>query len=282
MRERFWLPWITLWLLQRGLLLLLLLLPGTMPSDRPVMSVASEVFLRATTQHWCQTHGTESDLQVVMIDVHFRPEPPLFAAQEGVVVAPLAIDLPGSQRVLEVASQPDHIRKLAVQGSTALAWEYGGRVRREMRFAGLALVARAPLTHPTVPEKPTFETLPADLRPDALARVGDLEEHHLDKCAAFPEWAKRAAGDPPYTAQLVRLVRAVAKRIEETKTEDDLCAAIRAGGFTPHWGQVAVVMAARELGIPAFGFASASARQLYLVGTFVDHLGWILLRWSTK
>jgi hypothetical protein len=277
MEDRAWLPWVTLRLLQRGLLLLLLLFTGTVPSDRGVTAIASEDFLRATARRWCQTHGTGSDLQVVRTAVHFRPEPPLFAEHEGVVVAPLAIDLAGSQRVLEVESQPGHLRKLAAQGITALAWEYGGRVRREMRFTGLALVERAPLTHPTLPEKPTFDTLPADLRPDALARVGDLEEHHLEKCAAFSGWARRAAGDPPFTAQIVRLVRAVAKRIGETKGEDDLCAAIRAGGFTPHWAQVAVVMGARELGIPAFGFASATAQQIFLVGTFVDRVGWILV-----
>jgi hypothetical protein len=34
-------------------------------------------------------------------------------------------------------------------------------------------------------------------------------------------------------------------------------------------------MAARELGIPAFGFSEASGRR-YLVGTYTDQAGWIL------
>ena len=50
-----------------------------------------------------------------------------------------------------------------------------------------------------------------------------------------------------------------ATRAEEDKQTEDLCADIRAGRFTPHRAQVAVVMAARELGIPTYGFASASA-----------------------
>jgi hypothetical protein len=40
---------------------------------------------------------------------------------------------------------------------------------------------------------------------------------------------------------------------------------------------VAVVMAARELGIPAYGFVSASPKQIHLVGTYTDQAGWILL-----
>ncbi len=95
--------------------------------------------------------------------------------------------------------------------------------------------------------------------PEALARAADLEEHGLHKCAAFAEWARTTAGPGPYTDQMVRLVRAVAKpHVEGQREPDDVCAALREGRFSPHRRQVAVVMAARELGIPADGFASAS------------------------
>jgi hypothetical protein len=128
------------------------------------------------------------------------------------------------------------------------------------------------------PARPTFDSLPADVRPESLARVAELEEHQLNKCAAFAGWAKDAAGPAPHTDQIARLVQAVSKRVDEDKKGgDDLCAALRTGRFTPHWAQVAVVMAARELGIPAFGFASASGTAIHLVGTFVDQIGWVLI-----
>jgi hypothetical protein len=265
-------------LLQRGLVVLFLLAAGTVPADHQLADDALEAFIHRTAAQWCAEHGKREDVQAVVVDVRFRPEPPLFSEGEGVVVAPLAVELPRGQRVVDVATQPAHLRKLEVQGVTAVAWEYGGRVHREMRFAGMALVERPGLVRVTPPEKPTFDGLAADQRPEALARAADLEEHGLHKCAAFPEWARSTAGPGPYTEQVLRLVRAVAKPYKEGKREpDDVCAAIREGRLTPHRGQVAVVMAARELGIPAYGFSSATPRGNHLVGTYTDQAGWMLL-----
>lgn len=264
--------------LQWGALALLILVAGSLPPDRATSDAARAAFVEETTHRWCQDYGAREDLSAIVIDVHFRPEPPLFSEGEGVVVAPLALELPGAQRVLDVATRPKPLRTLPVQGITAVAWEYGGRVHREMHFAGLALVERPPLERVVPPAQPSFAKLPAELRPEALARAADLEEHSLHECAAFPEWARETAGAGPYTAQIERLARAVAKPFEKRKREsEDLCAQIRERRLTPHRGQVAVVMAARELGIPAFGFASASDRAIHLVGTYSDPLGWILL-----
>src|SRR5262249_36514984 len=161
-------------------------------------------------------------------------------------------------------------------GITALAWEYAGRVHREMRFLGVALVERRPLPVPARLDNPTFQTLTVELRPDALAKAAALEEHDLHKCAQFADWVHKSAGSPPYTDQVLRLARAASARVGEREKEpEDVCAALREGRFKPHWAQVAVVMGARELGIPAFGFADASGRP-YLVGVFTDQAAWIL------
>ena len=264
--------------LQRVALFVFLLVAGSVPGDRQVADDSLQAFVDRTTQKWCAEHGKREDLQAVLVDVRFRPEPPLVSEGEGVVVAPLALELPGAQRILDIQTRPAHLRPLEVQGIHAVAWEYGGRVHREMRFAGMALVQRPALVRVTPPAKPSFDGLPAEHRAEALARAADLEEHGLQKCAAFPEWARKTAGPGPYTDQLLRLAREVAKPYTEGKREpDDVCAAIREGRFSPHRMQVAVVMAARELGIPAFAFASASPRAIHLVGTYTDPLGWILL-----
>jgi hypothetical protein len=277
MSEGPWTSALVLRLAVRAVLVLLLFVVGTVPADKGIADASLEDFLGQTTRGWCESHGKRDDLQAVLVDVRFRAEPPLFTEGEGVVVAPVAVELPGAQHVLEVESRPAALRKLTAQGITALAWEYGGRMHRDMRFAAVALVERQPLKRVPSPETPTFDRLPADLRPDALARAADLEEHDLQKCAAFADWARRTAGAPPYTDQIVRLVRGVRKRVEEKGRAEDVCAALRQGRFTAHWAQVAAVMGARELGAPAFGFASASERGVYLIGTYTDREGWILL-----
>jgi hypothetical protein len=251
---------------------------GSLSSNPRVTRSPSEDFMDRTTRRWCDAHPRRENLQAVVVEVHFRPEPPLFTEGEGAVVAPLAIELAGAQHVIDIASEPAHLRTLTADGITAAAWEYSGRLHRGMRFVGAALVERAPFSRAVLPEKPTFAGLPSDLRAEALARAADLEEHGLHQCPAFAEWARREAGNPPHPDQILRLVRATAPQSEgNVPGADDVCAAVRKRGFTPHWAQVAVVMAARELGIPAFGFASASDRRIYLVGTYVDRLGWILV-----
>jgi hypothetical protein len=278
MVDRPWSSRTALRLYGRAAVVLLLFLVGTVPLDRGLTDASVDALLHQTARRWCDVHGKRDDLQAVLVDVHFRPEPPLFSEGEGVVVAPVGIDLAGAQRVIEVASRPTHLRKLSAQGMTVLAWEYSGRMHREMRFAGLALVERKPLTRVVLPEKPAFTELTGDLQAEALARAVDLEEHGLPKCAAFPEWARTTSGAPPHTDQVLRLVEAVAQRWEDKEKEpEDLCAAIRERRLTSHRAQVAAVMAAREVGIPAFGFASASERDIFLVGTWVDGLGWILV-----
>jgi hypothetical protein len=276
MRHRLWGSWVTLRFVQRGALLLLALLAGGVHIGRQEASQDGAAFVRETVQRWCANHGQRDDLQAVEIDVHFRAEPPLFTPGEGVVVVPIALELTGAQRVLDVASQPAIVRRLNAGGITALAWDYAGRVHRDMRFTGVALVERRPYARPARLEHPTFDALPVELRPDALARAAALEEHDLHKCAQFADWVRNAAGSPPYPDQVLRLVRAASARVGGREKEpEDVCAALRDGRFKPHWAQVAVVMGARELGIPAFGFAEASGRP-FLVGTYTDQEGWIL------
>jgi hypothetical protein len=192
-------------------------------------------------------------------------------------VAPVAVDLPGAQRVIDTVSQPAGLRLLKVQGNTELTWAYSGRVHRDLHFRGVALVERGPARDVAAPERPAFDTLSGPIRLEALAKVADTEEHALHRCKAFSTWARTAAGEPPYTAQFRRLVAAVGRRPGKKSGDEDVCAALRTGRFTPHWAQVAVVLGAREIGMPAMAFAAASRDQLHLVGTYVDGIGWIML-----
>src|SRR5688572_17491322 len=148
--------WLALRGFQGAVLILLLVLAGSVPMGTGGTDKSRDSFQRRTTEAWCAAHPSRENLQVVVIDVRFRAEPPLFAAGEGTVVAPVAIDLPGAQRVLDVASEPAHLRKLTTPALTALAWEYGGRVHRSMHFRGMALVERPPLAQVTLPAAPAL------------------------------------------------------------------------------------------------------------------------------
>jgi hypothetical protein len=106
MRRAYWGSWLSLRSGQRVALLLLLVVGGAVPSSRGRADQDPGEFVHETVQRWSQGRERHDDLQVSVIDVRFRAEPPLFAAGEGVVVAPVALELAGAQRVLDVASRP--------------------------------------------------------------------------------------------------------------------------------------------------------------------------------
>jgi hypothetical protein len=112
---------------------------------------------------------------------------------------------------------------------------------------------------------------------DSRLTAKDLEVHGLERCQSFPEWARRVGGAPPYTEQVLRLAREAASHAHDaTKSDrriDDPCSSLRKNDFDWHTAQVAAVMGARQLGVPAYGFVSADHR--YSIATFVDGLGWI-------
>jgi len=240
--------------------------------------VPLETLLRRTASRWCGQYGSRADLQIAEVEIRFHQGSGLFAKGEGVVAAPVGIDLAGAQKILDVATDPPMLRELPAEGITSVSWEYAGRVNREMRFVAFTLVERAPRAFPALEENPRYDRLPADVREEALAKAGDLEEHKLQGCADFKAWAAKTAGGPPYPEQLLRLARWVGGRMGEAgKSPDDICAAIREQTLSPHRAQVLAVMGAREVGVPAFAFASASPKGLFLVGTFTDQSGWMLI-----
>jgi hypothetical protein len=249
------------------------------PLDHPTDDKHVDKFVRETVNKWRKWYGNDPDLQVALIDVKFRKEPQFFTAAEGVVISPVGIDLQGSQKIIEIASYPPFLRKLTTEGITSLSWEYAGTVNRDLRYVALTLVRRDKKKTPEAAAWPTYDSLPADLRAEALATADDLDEHGLHKCADFADWVKNVAGEPPYTEQFLCIVRALGAAIDnsEDAKNDDICAAMRAGKFTVHRAHVLAVMAARQMKIPAFGFASASPKQIHLVGIYTDQEGWLLV-----
>jgi hypothetical protein len=225
-------------------------------------------------------HGVAPDLSLLEVQVVFRAAPVgRFVASEGFVTVPVGVSLPGAQEVLEVRGDPEPTRKLDVDGTTLLAWSYAGAVHRDMRFVAFALIRRAPARAAALPPSAGWAELPRDMADDATLTARDLEEHGLQHCAAFPSWAQRTAGPPPRGEQVLRLLGATRERPSPAvkgawRDAEDVCAAIRRGVFTAHQAHVAVVMAARQIGVPAFGFVAAGPEEERLVGTYVDGLGW--------
>jgi hypothetical protein len=245
-----------------------------------VHDAARDGFVCDAARAW-RAKYTGDDLLVLVTDVSFRSTPGQFAVGEGVVVAPIAADLPGVQELLDVRGYPAPARVLKVGGVTALGWEYAGTLHRDIRYVGLALVRRKPGQRISPPDSPSFATLPDPWRIDAVLTASELEDeqHNLDECKAFGPWVKATAGAPPYTDQIVRFARRAREgfRVRAKNDREDVCAAIRANQFTAHEAQVVTVMAAREVGAPAVGLTSTEPNRLYQVATYADGPGWISL-----
>jgi hypothetical protein len=229
---------------------------------------------------WRAKHGGGADLQVVVSDIVFRNTPGDYVVGEGVVVAPVAVDVPSAQAVVDIQTIPPASRMYDVDGVRVVAWPYPGLVHKEMRFTAVSLVRRAPARPAGDLGKPTFEQLGERARIDARFTAAEIEERHqLAACKAFPAWVKETAGEPPYTEQLLRiskrLEKGLARGAPSKRRTEDVCAALRDDAFSSHQAHVLAVMAMRELGAPAYGFVAADLH--YLVGVWVDGPGWVTL-----
>jgi hypothetical protein len=240
-----------------------------------------KAFLCETARQWRARYPAEGDLQVVLTDVVFHGTAGRFAVGNGLVVAPVALNLPGIQDLLEVVGSPSPRRAINVEGIRALVWDYAGAIHRDLRYVGAALVRRPRARPVTLPEAPTFDTLERPWRTDARLTSEELEgePHSLNQCRAFVPWVRALAGEPPYPDQLLRLAQRLGemRRDAALKEPDDVCSAIRANRFTPHQAQVVGVMGLRELGAPAIALMSADPDARYWVATYVDGPGWVAL-----
>ncbi len=242
-------------------------------------ATARDTFLCETARDW-RRQFTGNDLQIIVTDVDFHESPRHFATGEAAVITPVGVDLAGTEHVLDVRAEPRAIRTIQVEGITAVAWEYPGELHRDLNYRGLALVRRPSRRRVTIPESPTFASLPDPWRVDARLTAAELEteEHGLDQCKAFLPALKLLAGEPPYTSQLLHILQRLQEwRRDEPrgKEGEDLCASLRANALRVHDIQVLAVMMMRELGAPALGFTTADPKRMYLVGTYVDGLGWV-------
>ncbi len=262
------------------IILCCLSLMSAFPIDNPTDDEHIEAFVKKTLDGWEKEYVNASDLQVARIDINFHKEPEFFVEAEGTVICPVGIDLYNSQEILAVESYPPFLRKLTTEGITNLSWEYAGAVNRDLRYVSLTLVKRHTIDAPEISTSPTYHSLPPDLREEALCTAIDLKEHGLHECVQFEDWVIKTAGDPPYTEQFLRIVHAIGANIVEKKdvnSPEDICAAIRDETYSVHRAHVLAVMAARQLKIPAFGFASASPKKIYLIGIYTDQAGWLLV-----
>lgn len=256
------------------------------PQTCPMDEVTIEDFVTHTIDKWKNQYGSPEGFKIARVDVRFHASPDQFVKTEGTVITPVGLDLPGKQKILETATYPPAIRELNTDGIKAMAWSYPGKCRINLHYVSLCLIRE--VTADPAPETgpPSYESLPKPLISDALAKAAELEEHSLDECAAFPDWSSRIAVQGSYLDQFKSIVSQIAEGIidpeDEQHTDDDICAAMRKLRFSRHRAQVLAVMACRQIGIPCFGFISATGEPNYLVGTYSDQTGWIFFDFAEK
>lgn len=221
-------------------------------------------FLCDTARAWRAAHPDDIDtLDVVVTDAFFHGTPGEFRAGEGIVVAAAAFAFEGFQEVVDVQTSPPAAKLLRVDGHTVAVWPYPAILHRDLRYVAVSLVRR------TTPERP--HGLPEEMRLDASSTAADSDEHDLGRCKAWNGWAAKVALGATALDRVTAILRAVSPRPAEEVPRGrahDVCAALRESSFSEHHAQVLAVMAARELGIPAYGLVAASGALL--VGVFVD------------
>ena len=259
--------------------IIIFMLITAFPHPYSVDDQVVEDFVSKTIEQWKSEYSSSHDLMVARVDIKFRADPKNFVREEGTVISPIGVDIPKGQKILKYAAYPPPLRELSVDGIKALAWAYPGKCRRNLHFVSLSLVRRYNSDQLFFPDHPTYNALPKSYLNDALASAYELKEHSLHECTAFQKWPGNVAGEGVYTQQFKNVVETIASGIltekEDGQKSDDICAAMRKMKFSGHSAHVLSVMACRQIGIPCFGFISATGDENYYIGTYSDQSGWI-------
>lgn len=239
----------------------------------------SEAFVCDTVTAWRSEFGDSADLQVIRQDVSFNGGSRQFATGEGVVALPIGLNLDGAQEVLASASLPPALKSIDFEGIVNQFWEYPAAVHKDLDYISLTLVRRSTRHRVALPETSNHRRLPDVSRVDATLDASELEEHDLHQCKEFDGWPERATSPGGPLQRLLELANEVGFGLVEPgqRWPEDVCAAIRQNLYSPHQAQVALVMAARAMGLPAYGVTAADPESSYLVAVWEDSLGWISL-----
>jgi hypothetical protein len=233
---------------------------------------------------WRDAYGDREGLRVVRVDVHFRARADHFVVGEGVVATPVAIDLPGYQRVLDTAGVPAPVSALDEDDVHTVEWPYPGLLHHDQWFTALALVepdAATPADHPSREEL----IASAVATYEATRRAEESNDHRLALCKPFKRWALALTAAATPEERLLAVASSLARRVEDfggrqgrwRGASEGACAMMRADHLTAHVAQVLTVMAARELGVPSLAFTAAEPRRRYLVGMRADAGDWRLV-----
>jgi len=249
--------------------------------DQDVERRAEEVraFVCEQARAWREAYGAGPDLRVARVEVVFRPDPQLFVLGEGATFVPVATDLGEDHEIVDVAAHPEPLTVLDLEGNRVVAWPYAGRMRRALHHGALALVRSGPREPVETPASATRGDLADDVRALALLTADALEEHGLESCAHFLPWVDGFRGGNS-AEQLLRMATALAEghpsRAGEAPEDiETVCEALRAGRYGRHHAHVLAVMAARELGVPAFATNAAAGRRTRLLTVHFAETGWV-------
>jgi len=238
-----------------------------------------EAFICDTAAAWRGEFGNSPDLQVIRQDIAFNGDSRQFATDEGVVSLPVGLNLEGAQKVLASASHPPALKEIEFEGILNQFWEYPAAFHKDLDYISLTLVRRPPKHRVTLPEQPGHRTLPDVSRVDATLDATELKEHGLHQCKDLEGWPERVTGPADPLQRLNELANEVSFGLVDPgqRRPEDVCAAIRQNLYSPHQAQVALVMGARALGLPAYGVVVADPEASAQVAVWEDSLGWITL-----
>ena len=292
--------------LAAGPALVAILALGVSVTDRGPGDVEHEAFVCRTAAAWRAEHGDDPALRVARIDVRFGADAGTFTDGEGVVVAPVGVDVPGLQRVVATDAFPASLAAPVTYGQHRRIWAYPGRVHRDMHFTALALVrgddlaTAQPVDPGAIAEyaRQVGSRADADARDAARsARIADdwftreasmrgakLLDHGLGHCAWFHEGSRELAVGETSADAFLALASAAGARLADAADADPVplpfplheepCSRIREGALTAHLAQVGVVMGAREADMPSLAFAGAEPHRRYLAGVRISPRTW--------
>jgi len=267
--------------------LVLILVTGIVVTELRADTESPETFACSVARRWTRQYGQVGKrLRVLRVDILFPGGTGKFESGEGVVVAPVGLDLDGLQKVVATAASPAGLGIVRFEGTANQLWSYPGSLHRDLRYTALSLVR--PVRASLAPEDsragafdslglPSLDFVRSDVMYEAGLTASETGQNGLDRCEDFASWATKSAGWGDASQRFLALARRVGsgtRHGDKNSFDENICTAVREGRFSLHQAQVAVVMGARAAGLPAFALTGASTGSEYLAAVWTGGRGW--------
>ena len=226
-----------------------------------------------TAEKWREKYGDDPDYIVARIDVNLgSPREKDF--QMGMLIAYPGLDLIGAQQVVEIVSYPKTRLTKSFEGIHYAIWDYATNLYDDREFSTLTLARRLGNDTAAQGQNASSVDLSDLMKLEAGWTIDMASSHYLKDCESFKQLLQSIPGeitDPVLRWEYVfQSVKDITQKSPAFELHGSFCDSIKSKELSFSAARIVATYAARELGLPSYGFDAATEDSSYIIGIWFE------------